>query len=151
MSPFGDDDMARNVWNEQQRDAAPSPDEVEQMIRDLTCDHCGEPNDDGETVSTVARNYHHDCPANQQPWGDTIHLCRDCRDDHDPEADYVARFRERDDAYVRFACGIVEKAETPEPPMIEVGDGEEVPHPHADTRPRVPIECQCGAALDGVL
>ena len=144
-------DEIRSIRAELNRDAMPSPDEIEQMNRERECERCGEPNTDGETVTAVQRSYDHDCSATQHPHPDPIDLCPDCRADHDPEGEYVARFASRDETYARFSCGVVEKAEPPEPPMIDMGDGEEIPAPHADTRPQVPIECRCGAPFETLL
>ena len=55
---FGDDDVARNIHNEQQRDAMPHPDEVpteEEILEDGHCWRCGEEDTDLLTLVEVER------------------------------------------------------------------------------------------------
>lgn len=141
-------DYARRIQNEMNRDAMPSPAEIEQERKSYECEHCGEKNEDLDHRMAMP-HYFHDCPAYQQPDPEPIWLCKECKADHDPEADFLERQREREETVVLYKCGMVDVAEEPEVETVEYR-GEEVPHPHADARERIPVECVCGAAIDEV-
>lgn len=139
---------------------------AEKAAREQTCDHCGY--DPGgasatrEELTRVESRLVHSCSRHQTPPVDPVALCPDCLDDHDPEAEFVERQRERDEVVVRFECDIIETAEEPDVQTIEeevqtgwedgepVYETEELEVPGQDTRARIPVECDCGAAIKAV-
>lgn len=72
--PFGDDDVANNIWQEQQRDAAPSPEEVvreqEKRLEEGECENCGE---EDNLDYYIVNEYH------QQ---DVYILCEECGEEY---------------------------------------------------------------------
>lgn len=135
---------------------------AEEQKRRASCDHCD--HDNWEDLKMVSSVYTHDCRRSQAPDPDPIYLCSDCQEDHNPEEDYVQRFRDRDDTYVRYDCGIIRGTREPDLETIEdeqqVGwtdDGEpimetvEIPIPGQDPSPLIATTCECGAEIDEVL
>lgn len=112
------------------------------------CDHCG--HDDYDDLKRVAKTYIHDCPRHQAPDPRPILLCDDCREDHDPEAEFRERMRERDKVIAIYECGIGHAAEEPDPDMVDVGDGEMVEAPWSDPTEQIAVRCDCGAEIDEI-
>lgn len=75
--PFGDDDVANNIWREQQRDAAPSAEEVkrdqERRLEEGECERCGTEEDLGYYVVEVQRRQ------------DVFILCEECGEEEGEE------------------------------------------------------------------
>lgn len=111
---------------------------AEEARRNATCDHCD--HDDYEDLKMVQSSYQHGCSAHQHPDPDPLRLCPDCREDHNPEEDFISEKRESETVYALYECGIVLSASEPD---VE-GYGHREP-------PSVPVECRCGAEIEEVL
>lgn len=168
---FGDDDVARNIWNEQQRDAAPSPEEAREDHRRYLREHGCEADDcevdDPDALGMHQATYMHECPAVQTQGMPMSPFC----EEHVPDVSLDAHLdemaaRAREDpskdvaALAVYDCGVVEFVERLDPPtetqIVRSGfddDGqpkyEEVEErvPHAKEEMHVPIEHRCGATL----
>lgn len=163
-----DDDVARNIRAEQQRDAAPSPEEVRQQERDHLrsegCRECGE--SDPDVLDRYGINYP-SCSAVQHPPDPFVILC-------DEHSDALTSARERAierarahdehvDAVAFFECENSAHVGEPEVPTMEVekqvgwNDDDpvyetvEVPRQRAVPEYTVPAECRCGAKLEEVI
>lgn len=169
---FGDDDTARNIWNEMQRDAAPSAEEAkaeqDHFLSSKGCLVCGESDPD-----KLRADHPHfpNCPAVQQPSMRNYEPDVWCQEHYRPSsvryrASKVQSARHRDDvvAIAWYDCGSFEWGEAPEMPIVSVmevvgvdDDGEpireeqEIPAPGGAPRPKVSIECVCGAPLTEVV
>ena len=169
--PFGDDDMARNVWNEMQRDAAPSPEEARKEQRRWLaaqgCEHDGCDEDDPDKLQPLMP-YVPSCRHIQPPPSDGPEnvYC----DEHKPDSArqrYLSRMadRARDQdacALAVYECGALESVDRPEMPTRTVKEQvawddeepvyreKEIDDPRRQERPTASIECRCGSPLDEV-
>lgn len=151
-----DDDMARNVLRERQREAAPSKEEVNvqhrKWLTEQGCciDGCDETDPDKLTAYSP---WSHPCPGIQDPPG---HAPRVYCDDHahlrktmaswKVERTKTAVRKEFVDALVWYECGMGEDAE---PPTMDDGAGNRIREPYPT--PLAPTNCpRCGADLDYV-
>lgn len=154
--------MTRDLPDEANRyDGAPAPKkeqdvsveaakaEAAEAMRNATCDHC-DADEDYHDMVTRPSGYDHNCPASQHPNPRPVLLCEQCDASHNPEEEYVARFRDRDDVYVRYGCGIVRSTDEPDLDTVDV-DGERQTLPGQNTSPVAPTHCECGEPITGVL
>jgi len=167
------DDVARNIRNEMNRDAAPSPEEAkaehQRFLSSKGCTVCGESDPE---VLQADHPYFPNCSATQTPPLDNYTPDVWCEEHFRPasvrfRAPKVQSARHRPDtvAVAFYECGSLEWVEAPETPTHtvkeQVGrdeDGkpiyEEVEKPvRMRHRPRAqaPIECRCGSSLKDVV
>jgi hypothetical protein len=142
-----DDDMAHNVLRAQQRDAAPSAEEVAadhaRAKQAASCAVCGASDTEVERVVQHTAS----CPAMQTAPGDPTEWV--CVDDHGtPRERWLAKKKDRlADAeagavLALYRCG-VGTIETPDHP------DEDIPYHHPTAT--IPAEHRCGAYLDEVV
>lgn len=156
------DDVARNIENEQMRDAAPSPEQAQEQRRQRLagegCLVCGE--DDPDELRHVGR-HHAACPT-RQPARYTMGDLRVFCDEHARSsrelwwAGIVKRARGDPDAQavVVYGCDHVEYVSMPEfnadaytDPAVDGWD--DLPPTHRPI-PSAHIECRCGAQIADV-
>lgn len=147
-----DDDVARSIWNEMQRDAAPSVEEAKREHRKWLgsegCRDCGESDPD-------RLNAHYpptaSCRAYQSPPGEPVVVCDECVEDYPETAvdRQIDSYRSDPDVDVAvvYDCGVVEGHATEVPTgeqVVEVGvdsNGEPVYE-----KKDVPVQTRMGRA-----
>lgn len=144
-------DEIQNIRAEQNRDAAPTPEEAERMHRDYLREHgC---NADGCDVTDpdalhMEHRLVHDCPRTQAPPPDPYPVCDEhARDDAD--AAWAERFQAQADRYgvpiAAYTCRMSARGERPEQhPVMEQ-------HGQAPPAHQVAARCPgCGAEVEAV-
>lgn len=141
-------DYARSLRAEQNRDAAPHPDEVREEIRrelrERGCERDGCDVSDPDDLELVPDGYEPSCPAQQHPAPKFASLCSEHQR---TEAErHEAHIRERlgyaEDALAVYECGATRSATREETP-------EDAP-PQFENPPKLPSECRCGAHIESV-
>lgn len=149
-----DDDVARNIRNQQRNAARPSKEEVERMHRkhlaDEGCHLCGE--DDPEKL-TDEYAVAHNCPAHQSPYGgrggrDPSRVV--CTEGHlSATARWWWKQQHRADEQgtplVVYDCRVTNWASPPTEGKTRTRGGYQQPPPEA------PVECVCGAPVRSIV
>lgn len=160
---FGDDDMARNVWNEMQADAMPSPEEAEEMHQDWLsqegCKVCGE--DDPDRLKSTIPEYPGCTRHGQYGMEDPVVYCVDHLDQQPTARERAiekARSKNRSitpeqrvHGLVFYECGgfhYITADRIDEDPQY--GSIYEDDYYH-DYIPEGPLQCVCGADIDEIL
>lgn len=142
-----DDDVARNIRNEQMRDAMPSQEEVRaehrKHLASEGCHICGEDDPDKLTEETPIV---HSCSAYQSPPYDRDYANVICKDGHTSrEARWWHAQQVQTDhdgkPTVVYECRITEDAKRPEQDDVLTRHGYQQP------RAEAPVECVCGAPV----
>lgn len=145
------DPVAQSIRNEQNRDAAPNPEEAEEMKRKHLasegCRECGE--DDPDELDYHAPRTH-DCPARQKRYEPVV-LCDDCAEDRLPFREFVVeRAREQgSDVVVFYECDATQWRSFSRP-VIEGQKGETFEDTRVEPNAEVELKCKCGAGIDDI-
>lgn len=160
-----EDDVARNIRNQQMADAAPTAEEAKAMHREHLasegCSKCDE--DDPDRLDTYYKPFP-SCPRYQAPRDPTVILCDDHKDSIESIRERaINRAREKNDreqlhgkdepeivAIALYECKMSENIRKVEPPTNDRGEPRQ-PYP-GETIPETLIECKfCNSCLDEVI
>lgn len=174
---FGDDDVARNIHNEMQRDAMPSKEEAEaehrRYLQDTGCQHDGCHENHPDKLSMCKSHFTHSCSAVQHAEIQLLPFC----DEHKPDTSREAYIQNRLDQIqkqvdagesdavfaVVYECDIVETFGNPETPtetnVRQVGtdddgepiyEAEEMPIRYAQPTVSINVTHRCGDGIEEV-